>query len=146
MHREIQVNPQQGRALPRPTTPMHLTWRGWIMHACAAWTGMDACVYVFGYGSLLWKTNFPYEDKVVGCVKGFARRFWQGSIVHRGTPEAVRLVSTWNRAGVGGARLGWFPFLSMQPGRVVTLVPKQEVRNVFTLLEKIYNICQFCSY
>ncbi|KAF5399674.1 Gamma-glutamylcyclotransferase [Paragonimus heterotremus] len=49
---------------------------------------------IFGYGSLIWRPNFSYAKRSVGYIKGYKRRFYQGSIVHRGTPTRPGRVAT----------------------------------------------------
>lgn len=61
---------------------------------------MEDCrdIWLFGYGSLIFKADFPFAERRPASIRNWTRRFWQGSHDHRGTKQS--------------------------PGRVVTLVPQ----------------------
>ena len=60
----------------------------------------SASLWIFGYGSLVWRPAFAHLRACPASIQGYTRRFWQGSTDHRGRPG--------------------------RPGRVVTLLPEDQ--------------------
>ena len=57
-------------------------------------------LWVFGYGSLMWRPGFAYEDVRSATLLGFRRCFCIYSTHHRGSPDRPGLVLGLDRGGV----------------------------------------------
>ncbi|XP_077587821.1 glutathione-specific gamma-glutamylcyclotransferase 1-like [Stigmatopora nigra] len=51
-------------------------------------------LWVFGYGSLVWKPDFKYQNCKIGYIKGYKRRFWQGDDYYRGDKDNLGRIAT----------------------------------------------------
>lgn len=62
-------------------------------------TAHGSDLWVFGYGSLMWRPHFDYEEAVRARVEGYSRCFCIYSTYHRGTPERPGIVLGLDRGG-----------------------------------------------
>jgi cation transport protein ChaC len=59
----------------------------------------DQDLWIFGYGSLMWRPGFPFEERVSGTVAGYHRAFCIASTFHRGSMDRPGLVLGLDRGG-----------------------------------------------
>ena len=94
--------------LPPPPEALQLCDAAWhqasIARTLKHWDG-HSDLWIFGYGSLIWRTEFPYLEARLGRVHGYHRALCLWSRVNRGTPEQPGLVFSLRLGGSCAGRV-----------------------------------------
>ena len=72
---------------------------GFVTASDAAAPVSDGDLWVFGYGSLMWRPGFAYARRCKALLRGWRRSFCVFSHVYRGSPERPGLVLGLDRGG-----------------------------------------------
>ncbi len=82
-------------------------------------------MWIFGYGSLVWRPGFAFLEAHPARLDGFVRRFYQGSPDHRGTEASPGRVVTLLREPGGSC-----------VGRAFRLSPEEHARSFAPLAHR----------
>ena len=87
-------------------------------------TEPDGAIWVFGYGSLMWRPGFAWLERRIATVHGYHRAFCVYSHWHRGTPERPGLVL--GLAPGGACRGAAYRVAASDAGAVVAYLDERE--------------------
>jgi cation transport protein ChaC len=84
-------------------------------------------LWVFGYGSLIWRPGFTFAERQRARLAGWRRGFCMTSIHYRGTPEAPGLVLALDRAQEGFCEGLAFRVAAADSGAVLAYLREREL-------------------
>jgi len=96
-------------------------------------TTANGDLWVFGYGSLMWRPGFDFEERAPARLVGEHRALCVYSFVHRGTPEKPGLVLGLDR---GGACRG-IAFRVAEKNRAATVAYLREREQVTSVYREV---------